>query len=226
MQLASVLLARAYAVFQIEDLNPNGTVYYPEIATALVGRYGFQKYPSKPEEFDESKGIEFHDGRLRETVINKLVILNRGIYVDTGASTDVSEDILRDMLEWGETNFGFAFSPDMLKKRAYVSNITFHSEVNLVELHPALREICAVVTQQVEENFGRKLIYEPEAVQLQFDNLTTNFGTAAFLIQRREGVAFSENKYFSASPLKTKIHIALIEALEKQLSPKASPSLP
>jgi hypothetical protein len=226
MQLASVLLARAYAVFQIEDLNPNGTVYYPEIATALVERYGFQKYPSKPEEFDEKKGIEFHEGRSGKAVITKFVILSSGLYVDTGASTDVSEDILRDVLEWGETNFGLAFRPDMLKKRAYVSNITFHSEVSLLELHPALREISAVVTQQVEENFGRKLIYEPEAVQLQFDKLTTNFGTAAFLIQRREGVPFSENKYFSTSPLKTKIHIALIEALEKQLSPKASRSLP
>ncbi len=92
MQLASVLLARVYAVFQIEDLNPQGTVFYPEVAKRLVERYDFHKYPTKPEEFHKSKSIEFHTGRLGETVLEKVVILSSGIYVNTGASTDASEN--------------------------------------------------------------------------------------------------------------------------------------
>ncbi len=59
MQLASVSLARYYGLVQIEDLNLGGTVYLPEVCAALVQRYGFLKYPNKPEEFDEGKGIEF-----------------------------------------------------------------------------------------------------------------------------------------------------------------------
>ncbi len=47
MQLASVVLARAYAMFQIEDVNPSGTIYYPDIAAWLVDRFHFQKYPVK-----------------------------------------------------------------------------------------------------------------------------------------------------------------------------------
>lgn len=218
MQIASVPLARAYAIFQIEDLNPTGTIYYPEIGEALVQRYGFQKYPSKPEDFDESKGIEFLEGRLGKVVIDKFVILNSGIYVDTMATTNLSEAVLEDALQWGATNFGVTFRPETIKRWAYVSNITFQSEVPILVLHPVLQEICSIVTQEVETNFKQKLIYEPAGFNLTYDRLTTSFGTAAFLIQRREGVPLSENKYFSAAPLKTSVHIDLLEALEKHLA--------
>src|SRR5450755_2119308 len=98
MRLASVVLARIYALFQIEELNPGGKVYYPDVVTWLVNGFGFQKYPTKLEDFDEAKGIEFVDGRMGDVTVAKLVILNSGIYVDTLASTDASEEILRQIL--------------------------------------------------------------------------------------------------------------------------------
>src|SRR5207248_1988463 len=113
MQLASVLRARVYALVQIEDLNPRGTVYYPDIAEALVGRHEFKKFPTKVEDFDESKGIEFADGRAKDVVIDKVVILNSGIYVDTRADTTISEAILHEALEWLASDFGLTYSPEM-----------------------------------------------------------------------------------------------------------------
>ncbi len=129
MRLASVVLARFYAIFQIEDLNPGGTVYYPDVVEWLVQRFRFLKYPTKLEEFDESKGIEFASGKADGVTIEKLVILDGGIYVDTLASTDASEAILRETLTAAAKELGIYYQQDaMLARRAYISHIAFYSE--------------------------------------------------------------------------------------------------
>ena len=211
MQLASVSLARYYGLVQIEDLNLGGTVYLPEVGAALVQRYGFLKYPSKPEEFDESKGMEFSSGRLGRRVIDKLMILDSGLYLDTQINTAASEELWYDLMDWAVATFGVTFKKEMVKRSAYVSTLTFHSDAPMLKLNSVFDEIKDVVTSEVERNFGRRLEYHAAAVSITYDQLLTKFGTAAFTVQRRKGVPFEEGKYFSTAPLKTEIHLELLE---------------
>ena len=224
MQLAAVLKARCYALIQIEDLNPRGSVYYPEVANALVERYEFKKFPTKIEEFDESKGIEFTDGRAQGIVIDRVVILNSGIYIDTLTETAASEAILHEALQWLSEDFGLVYTPEMIKRRAYISEVTFHSIGNLLTIHPMLREIGRVTSAEIEENFGQSLIYEPAGISIMYDKLQTAFGPGAFIVQRREGVPFSDNKYFSSAPLKTDVHLRLLGQFEESVIAR-SPAL-
>ena len=62
MRLSAVLLARVIGFLEMNDLNPRGKVRLPAVASMLVDRFGFAKYPQKPEEFDETKGVEFVEG--------------------------------------------------------------------------------------------------------------------------------------------------------------------
>jgi hypothetical protein len=218
MQLASVSLARHYGLVQIEDLNLGGEVYLPEVGAALVQRYGFLKYPIKPEEFDEGKGIEFLSGRLGKRVIDKLMILDSGLYLDTQINTAASEELWYELMDWAVDTFGVTFKREMVKRRAYVSTITFFSDAPMLKLNSVFEEIGAVVNSEVEINFGRKLEYYPAAMSITYDQLLTKFGTAAFTVQRREGVPFEEGKYFSTAPVKTEIHLDLLERWEKTVS--------
>lgn len=215
MRLASVSLARYYGLVQIEDLNLGGTVYLPEVGAALVKRYGFLKYPTKPEEFDESKGIEFLNGRLGKRVIDRLMIIDSGVYLDTQIDTAASEELWYELMNWAVETFGITFKREMVKHVAYVSTVTFHSNVPMLKLNSIFDEIAAVATSEVERNFGRKLEYEPAGVSITYDQLQTKFGTAAFTVQRREGVPFGDGKYFSTAPLKTEVHLKLLEKWEK-----------
>lgn len=217
MQLASVVKARCYGIFQIEDLNPRGMAYLPDIATALVERYDFKKFPTKVEDFDESKGVEFEHGRTTDIVIDKVVILNSGVYVDTRTETAASEAILHEALKWLSHDFGLIYSPSMIKRRAYISEVTFHSIDNLLGVHPMMREFSRVVSREIEENFQQPLVYEAAGISLMYDKLKTAFGPAAFTIQRREGVPFSENKYYSSAPIKTETHLKLLEQFEDSI---------
>lgn len=217
MQLAAVQLARFYGLIQAEDLNKSGTVYFPELTNALVERYGFIKYPSKAEDFENSKGIEFEGGRDGKRVITKLSILDNGIYLDTSIDTSASEAIWFEMMGWASDKLGISFDPAMVKRRAYVSQLTFYSDVSVLETNPILSEIGNLLTTEVEANYGQRLEYEPTALAVGYDAQTVKLGTAPFNVQRREGVLFDENKYFSTAPVKTEIHLDILEGLERAM---------
>jgi hypothetical protein len=218
MKLASVLQARSYGLVEITELNPRGNLYFPDVVEALVARYRFQKYPTKFDDFDETKGIQFEGGVSEGVAIDKFVILNSGIYVDTAADTDASDAVLQDCLSWAASELGIVYRPEMMRRKAYISQLTFYSDAPILELHPVLQKLCTAVSHQVRENFGQSLQYQPTGISMVYDQLTTNFGTAAFTVQRREGVPFSDGKYFSAAPVKTRIHLELLEELERSVT--------
>src|SRR6266403_4448955 len=99
MQLKAVLTARLLGFVELATLNPEGRIFFPNIISGIVERFSFQKFPTAPEHFDESKGIEFHDGQWDGVNVPKLVIYNNGFLVDTQSSTTDSEHILVASLE-------------------------------------------------------------------------------------------------------------------------------
>jgi len=218
MQLASVLLARYFGLVQTGELNLNGDLYYPELVKALVDRYGFVKYPTEFGTIDESKGVEFIGGRFGKRIIDKLVILDTGIYLDTAVNTSVSQELWLEMLEWAVQTLGATFQPDMVTRHVYVSQLTFQSDVPILAVNPFLEKIAATVTSEVENNYKQRLKYEPAAISIHFDKELTKLGTANFSVQRREGVPFEENKYFSSAPLKTDLHLELLKQWEQEMS--------
>ena len=96
MEIASILMARAVAWIESADLNPTGVIFFPELTRAMVARYGFQKFPQKVEDFDESKGVTFASGRLVDVTIEQIIFYTFGIAVDTRVDTDISKNILEE----------------------------------------------------------------------------------------------------------------------------------
>ena len=215
MQLSAVLLARVVAFIETFDLTPRGGVYYPDLVEALVRRYGFQKFPQRIEEFDETKGVEFLTGRDGDKVIERFVIWNTLLLLETRSSTDDSKDILERALSWGEKEFRLAYRPGMVKRWAYVSNITFETDFPLLaSVSGPLRKLSLGTTNALAEAIGERLDYEPTVITLTHDQLARKYGLAGLTIQRRVDAPFSDNKYFSEAPLPTQTHIHLLEAFE------------
>ena len=217
MQLSAVTLARLFVFIEPVDLNPRGRVHYPDLATALVERYGFLKFPQKAEDFDESKGIMFEDGKLGEIGNISVQVWSYGIIVDTASSTDDSEKVFEDALSWGVKTLGLSYKPAMAKRKTYVSQLTFHSDVNLENLHPAFSKLCKRLTTRVPQFFGQSLAYTPTILFVGVDQTSIKAVPAAFTIERRAETPFSENKYFSTAPLPTEEHITFLKAFEADI---------
>ncbi|MGD0793753.1 MAG: hypothetical protein ABR920_18470 [Terriglobales bacterium] len=218
MQLASVLLARAVAWVESHDLNPRGKVYYPAITEALVKRYGFAKFPQKPEDYDESKGVAFVYGKDGDSVIEQVLIYTNGVVLETRSSTEDSKRLLERALEWAASEIGLAYTPGMIRRWQYYSQLVFTSPLNLTAAAPAFSNLSESINKTLKTLMGEDLRYEATAVHFNFDLLTRKNPIGSFSIQRRENMPFSDNKYFSEAPLPTGVHIELLEQFEKDLS--------
>lgn len=220
MNVAAIVLARVLGYVEPIDLNPRGTVFYPEFTRELVERYNFQKFPQKLEEFDETKGVEFHQGRIGSKIIQKFVIWNSILVVETRTSTAESKEIMGDMITWAATRFNLNYRENMIRRYAYVSDLTFYSEAPMAGASPATRRLADRASRAVSDVWGESIMYQPLGFNIGHDPLTRKYGIAPFQIARRSEVPFSENKYFSEAPLPTDVHITLLEEYERDLLEK------
>jgi hypothetical protein len=219
MELAAIHQARALAFLEPIDLNPRGKVFYPDLVKALVARYNFQKFPQKPEEFDETKGVTFAVGRFGGTVIDEFIIYPYGLLLGTRVSTQESRRLLEEAIQWGSKELGLVNKH--VPRWLYASQLTFHSKFSLTDAHPAIQKLAGGIAKSVAETTGENLRYEMTAFLVDFDQLSRKHPLGRFSIQRRENIPFSENKYYSDAPLPTDAHIKLLEQFEEAISGKA-----
>lgn len=220
MQLLAVRTARVLAFFNAEELNPKGLAIAHDFLPTFVERYSFLAHPQKAEEIldYEDKGITFETGKWNGFQITKVVLFSWGVVVETPASTDVSEAMLQDVLDWGAESFGLSNRPDLIRRKGYVSELVFTSDMMLPTINPAINDLGKRVTESIAKNYHLTLPYEISSINLHFDtNLSRQF-FAAFRIERFENTPHHEKKYYSGAPLPTAEHIKLLEDFEAALT--------
>jgi hypothetical protein len=207
MEITAVMLARVVAFIEVQELNPRGKAYYPDIAAALVNKFGFQIHPTKPEDFDENKGVRFAEGKFADGTIDQMQIFTHGLILDTRISTDVSEKLLYETLQWTKSELGLHFDDGMIKRKGYGSQLTFESEMSLSRLNPAVGNI-PTSSSKLSEAMGQTIVYEPTALLFNLDQSVSKLTPGVFSIERRAEVPFSDKKYFSM-PAGTTTHRTL-----------------
>jgi hypothetical protein len=215
LQVSAIALARVLAFIETADLDPKGRVFSPDFVEEVVKRYRFQKFPKAFEEFDEVKGVVFEDGKIGGKVIQKFTIFNTVLVIETRSNTSEAKQILEEMLLWGAAKFGIDYSAGAIKRFAYVSDITFYTDVPL--LTAACRPLVDLATKTsaaLAEIWQEPIEYRPTNLAIGHDPLARKYGIAPFSITFRAETRFSDNKYFSEAPLPTETHIAFIEEFE------------
>lgn len=216
MRLSAILLARAIGFLDTNDLNPRGKAFFPAIVPLLVERYGFQVYPKAAEDFDEAKGVAFEMGHTGETTIDKIQVWTNGITVDVRSSTTEAADILESALLWLSKDGGLQYEKGQIKRWGYLSNLTFHSDLDLQTIHPAVAKLCERVSHSVANCQRRNLDYRMAGITVDFDHWATPGQVSPFTIQRRAEAPYAEKKYFSAAPMPTDKHIETLQSFEEE----------
>src|SRR5260370_28694563 len=151
METLAVRTARVIAYLNAEELNPSGRPLAHDFMRAFVERYAFVKQPTTADEVldTQNKGVIFEVGKLGTVGINKLVLFDWGIVVETSASTEASETVLQDMLDWGAKTFGLTDRPSLITSTNYVSEIVFSSDMQLPTVSPKLKAVVDKITELV-----------------------------------------------------------------------------
>lgn len=217
MQLQAVITARLLGFVELATLNPEGKVFFPNIVSAIVERFSFQKYPTTPEQFDESKGIEFLDGQWDGVNVSKLTIYNNGFLVDTQSSTDDSERILIESLDWAKKQLGITFEPKMIYRRRYLSDLVFSTDTPVIDGFEPVDKLRQNLSDAMEVVLDERFHYAGIRLDIDFERFQRQAPIAPLTIQRRNDYAFSDNTYFSEAPLPTEVHWDLLEQYEKDI---------
>jgi hypothetical protein len=213
MELLSVRTARLLTFFLTDEINPRGRSLIHEVIPTFVERYKFVKYPQKYEEFDGANGIRFEGGTWNG-LETSIVLYNNGVMVDTRSSTDDSEKILEDALKWAAETFGLTYKPEMLKRKAYLSELDVKCDTPLEAINPKLDAFIGKLTDTVTRLTGQRLVYNAAALWLNFDSSFAKGPAGAMRIERLVDVPFSENKYYASAPLPTNTHLEFLEEFE------------
>jgi hypothetical protein len=218
MQVKAVITARFLGFLEVATLNPEGKIFFPNLVSGIVEQFGFQKYPTTPEQFDESKGIEFNEGHWGGINVPKLVIYNNGILVDTQTDTAASERIFMEGLEWTKKNFGITFTPAMVYRKRYLSDLVFSTPTPILDGFDAISKLRTTLSGMMEAVIDERLNYASIRLDVDFERFQRPAPIAPLTIQRRNDYAFSDDTYFSEAPLPTPLHVSLLEQYEKDVA--------
>ena len=213
MTLAAIILARTLAFIEIYDLDPKGKLFLPDFVKAMAERYKFQTLPKLEER--KEKGLLFEEGKIGNKVIVKLTIFDALIVLETRSHTSDSKQIIEEMLLWGAAKFDLNYTPRSIKRFAYVSGVSFYSDVPLLgAASPPLIELAAKTETAVSEIWQEPVRYYPANLAVAHDPMARKNGIAHFTITRRAEARYSGNKYYSEAPLPTDMHISFLEEFE------------
>jgi len=218
----TVQRARSLWFVYLSDLNPNGLNLLPLIQP-LISRYNFQLFPTKPEELFGKDVIEikFSGGNFKKApkhnISVDLIIFNWGFVAETRSSTNDSDAFLDDLLTWASTQIKLVAYQEVIKSKAYVSELWIQTDKKLNTLNPKLDKLAKRITSLTKGHEHHHIAYETSGILFSSDPVVVN-PPGIFRFERIIDVPFSENRYYSAASLQTEAHITILEELEDILS--------
>jgi hypothetical protein len=213
MELIAVTLARLACFFELQGLDPFGKTADLQAIKELAKRYSFEKWPQTFAELDLAKGIELSAGTCNGINVDKISLYTNGIAVDTRSSTDDCESVLNDLFGAATEMLGAKIKP---YRRMFVSQLVFQSEMRLTALNPVLQKIVDRLNTYVSADLEQPFVFDSNVV-MNADLSQTKLTPGAFTIERRADAPFKAKTYFSSAPLRTSVHLELLQEFEDAL---------
>jgi hypothetical protein len=216
MKLQKALVGRSIRFLRITSGQEN--VFVPDFVRGFQEMFRFVDVPQRLEDFDTSKGATFRHGFFRGAVIDLFQIYENGVLAEGKVNTDVCDELISAVLVWGAEKFNVTYTDEANQRRAYVSELETVSDKELMKTLSKLKAIGDLLGEKVA-SYGRECPpFHPSGVHLapNFNEEGVN-AAGRFLLERRGGVPFERNVYFSTAPLATSDHLAVLERLEEVL---------
>jgi len=194
-----------------------GQPYWPEVAAKLIARYSFVRHPTIQDLTERRESIAFGVGKFADSQIQELKVYGDGFVVNARSNSNILDAFLDDVLEWASKELGFESLPNSKPERHHESALVLRAKKDIAKVVGRSRELTSTMNEFLgKENFiarpfhvtGFILSSDPHAPGSRRIE-------SRFLLDRRVGVPFSENIFYSLAPLRTDDHLAFLERIEE-----------
>ncbi len=196
----------------------------PSATTAFTEKFKFQGPPNfvgRPWKELEASPIEFKEGvfalETGEIPIMSFTLYNDAISAQCRLSDD-AEVVLDGIMKWARDTLAlrdFQRPPT----RLYMSAIVVAFEKSVEAIFAKWNGIQEIFAPGIKNLYGVEDRLAPARITINCDPITTprSVLVSEFLIERRLGEPYGENRFFVSGPLRTNDLIAATERLEKLL---------
>ena len=206
-------------MFIADEVQPIGGHYLTDTIRLITERYGFSRTPSI--EDTKTMGAVFGGGRLvsgtKKINIQEIGCLSDGFYA-TAQDTTTADFILDDLLTWAEQTVELRpFITKIPRKYDNAAVVEFEADI---EKHLGIfNELISSYNEMLAGLYNEAVSVSLYQIGFAFDSLEVNLSVNTnFTVERRIGLPFSSNRYYCIAPLKTEMHIELLEKFERALS--------
>jgi hypothetical protein len=212
--------SRVTMLFPLEELLPLSGINDREIITAVTNKYKFLRSPDLAKDDISKDGYKFGSGQFQfhESIfrINEFSIFRDGLVVNA-AVTDGSEVFLDDVISFMKEEFSFR---DFKTKprRYFQSQIVVEFERSPERLLKSLERLSAIISAPLEKIYETEIPMRFARLDFDFDKLSKQTPAPAtvqrFIIERRAGISFDNERYFCAAPMRTGEHETALKQIE------------
>jgi hypothetical protein len=199
-------------VYLTNIVRLDGSAYLPELVQRVIQKYSFLKFPTVEEIQKDTQN--FAVGKFNGIQINELNVYSDGVIASGRCSTTILRDFVSDLFDMVEKDFGYTESKVLDPELHFESSIVVRSSKDLgVVIAPPQKAMDVI-----EEALGRftKHSYQPAGIQFDTDTKASLLRrrTIRFSVERRLGIPFDKNVFYSQAPLRTDDHLDLLGSLE------------
>jgi hypothetical protein len=208
-------------LFPFEEIVPLGGASGRDIIEMVKQRYAFLNAPdlsTAREEFLKN-GYQFQSGEIEHDGV-KANILDFSVYTDgivvSAATTETAEFFLDSVIRLMQTEFSFRdFSTP--PQRYFLSNLVVEFDRPLGNLLSQFETISNVISKRIAQTYKIDVPMNLARIDFEIDKTVIKQTIARFSVERRFGIPFDKERYFSGAPLRTSDHISLLEQIEKTI---------
>lgn len=188
---------------------------------AQIGsRYNFTRLPTITTSEDLAKnGLPFGGGQfaINGAVVSiaDFIVYSDGI-VAIAEKTEWAEAFLENLFQWLNDEFGFReISSGIRKLYASTLIVDFESPLSrLLSGHALISDLISSRTITIMPNF-RPMQFSRLDFEVDKTTLEGQVALPKFILERRAGVSFSQERYFSIAPMHTASHIEVLTEIER-----------
>jgi hypothetical protein len=209
-----VMIESSRIIFLTQVHRPSGQIYLPEAVAKTVQRYSFAKYPSL-DELLKGGTYAFAMGTFQGAQIHEMSVYNDGVIVTSRSDTDLLDAFLDDLFGWLAKEFGIVPVVANRPEKHYETTIVVKAERDLVLAIKPAKEVVDAFNRIWRKSYF-DVDYANSGFLLGCDAAQFNGRRAPlhFALERRLGVPFEENQFFSIAPFGTKDHLDFLGRLE------------
>jgi hypothetical protein len=223
VRLIAVETGRATWLFPLEEIAPLEPLDRGQLTAALVERYGFKVFPASNATAEEinKNGAKFQNGFFsfngKRANVAELAVFNDGIVVNSN-STESASAFIEDLINFVRSNFRFRDFTSRVS-RILVSQVVVEFDTRLAALVPLFEKIVALINKETDQLYETPASMDFGRIDFLFDKEKANVDHAAprFLIERRAGVPFSQERYYCSASMHSDSHLRILKEIEKLL---------